>query len=124
MRSYLSNIEVVIETLDQKQEDPIIKLVLQKLKLINEGLKTNAIKMTNSANFIDYFVHDLLDYTILSNSVENFLKDNQRFDILECINQIYDMLEDKIKLKRIKFEISLVGFGNKPLIYTDKKRLQ
>ena len=40
------------------------------------------------------------------------------------------MLEDKIdkiKLKRIKFEISLVGFGNfgnKPLVYTDKKRLQ
>ena len=34
------------------------------------------------------------------------------------------MLEDKIKLKGIKFEISLVGFANNSFIYTDKKRLQ
>ena len=79
--------------------------------------------MTSSANLIDYFVHDLLDYTILSNNVDNFFKDNQKFDILECINQIYDILEDKIKLKNIKFEIRLVGFSNRPIIYTDRKRL-
>ena len=59
------------------------------------------IKMKNSANFIDYFVHDMLDYTILSNNVEHFMKDNQYFDIVECINQIYEMLEDKINLKLI-----------------------
>lgn len=34
------------------------------------------------------------------------------------------MLEDKIKLKRIIFEINLVGFENDLFIITDKKRLQ
>lgn len=79
----------------------MIELVLEKLKLINEGLQTNATKMTNSANLIDYFVHDLLDYTILSNNMENFLKDNHRFNISDCIYEVYEMLEDKIKLKMI-----------------------
>ena len=57
--------------------------------------------MNHSANLIDYFVHDLLDYTILSNDVNNFIKDNSHFDVAECVNEIYDMLEDKIKLKLI-----------------------
>ena len=52
--------------------------------------------MYNSAKHIDYFVHDMLDYTILSNNDENFLKDNRSENISECINQIYGMLEDKI----------------------------
>lgn len=65
----------------------------------------------------------MLDYTILSNTVDNFVKDNSNFDIAECINQIYEMLEDKIKLKKIKFEISIIGFDGGNYIYTDKKRL-
>ena len=101
MKAYLENILVVIETLQQHSHDPIIKLVLEKLILIQEGLNKNLIKMNNSANLIDYFVHDMLDYTILSNNVENFMKDNHHFDLLECINQIYEMLEDKINLKLI-----------------------
>ena len=113
-----------MEKLEKNKEDPFVKLILEKLKLINQGLYTNSIKMTNSANLIDYFVHDMLDYTILSNTVDNFVKDNSTFDIAECINQIYDMLEDKIKLKKIKFEISIIGFDSGNRIYTDKKRLQ
>lgn len=78
--------------------------------------------MNNSANLIDYFVHDLLDYTILSNNVENFMKDNQYFDIGECISQIYEMLEDKIKLKSIVLEIKTTGFQDNGIVFTDKKR--
>ena len=79
--------------------------------------------MTNSANLLDYFVHDMLDYTVLTNSVENFIKDNSSFDIAECINQLYEMLEDKIKLKMIKIEVRIINFGDNNYIYTDKKRL-
>ena len=92
MKAYLSNLKKVIESLEVHPEDPFIKLILNKLNLIKEGLSTNSVKMTNSANLLDYFVHDMLDYTILTNSVENFLKDNSSFDIAECINQISDML--------------------------------
>lgn len=78
--------------------------------------------MNNSANLIDYFVHDMLDYTILSNNVENFMKDNQNFDIGECIGQIHEMLEDKIKLKSIVLEIKFIGFAGNNYVFTDKKR--
>jgi len=80
--------------------------------------------MNNSANLIDYFVHDMLDYTILSNNVENFMKDNQNFDIEECIAQIHEMLEDKIKLKSIVLEIKIIGFAGNNHVFTDKKRFQ
>lgn len=79
--------------------------------------------MNNSSNLIDYFVHDLLDYTILSNNVENFMKDSQFFDIGECINQIFEILEDKILLKMILVEIKLIGFSESNFVYTDKKRM-
>lgn len=76
-----------------------MQLIIDKLELISNGLHTNSIKMNNSAKHIDYFVHDMLDYTILSNNDDNFMKDNRSENISECINNIYGMLEDKIKLK-------------------------
>ena len=66
--------------------------------------------MQNCVKLIDYFVHDMLDYTVLQNDAENFIQDISSFDISECINQIYEILEDKIKMKEIKVKISLSGF--------------
>jgi CheY-like chemotaxis protein len=31
--------------------------------------------MSNSCKFIDFFVHDILDYTILNKDSKNFIKD-------------------------------------------------
>lgn len=67
--------------------------------------------MQNCVKLIDYFVHDMLDYTVLQNDNENFIQDITTFDISECIYQIYDILEDKIKMKQIKVKISLSGFS-------------
>ena len=52
----------------------------------------------------------MLDYTVLKNGSENFIKNISSFDISECIHQIYDILEDKIRMKNIKCKISLSGF--------------
>ena len=84
--------------------------VLEKLQLINSGIEVNLNKMQNCVKLIDYFVHDMLDYTVLQNDNENFIRDITSFDVSECINQIYEILEDKIKMKQIKVKISLSGF--------------
>lgn len=44
--------------------------------------------MTSSAKFIDYFVHDILDYAVLTNDSQNFIKNNSVFDIREAFNEI------------------------------------
>lgn len=37
--------------------------------------------MTSAAKFIDFFVHDILDYTILNKDDKNFTKDISVFDV-------------------------------------------
>ena len=63
--------------------------ISQKLSLICDGLEKNSVKMTSSAKFIDYFVHDILDYTVLTNDSHNFMKNNTVFDIREAIQEIF-----------------------------------
>ena len=67
----------------------------------------------------------MLDYTVLQNDNENFIKNITSFDISLCIHQIYEILEEKIKMKQIKVKIILTGFQQfSNFIITDKKRLQ
>ena len=75
--------------------------VAEKIKLIMEGLLKNSFKMTSSAKFIDYFVHDMLDYTVLTNDKDNFVKDLQEFDVSDTIEQITKILEDKAIIKGV-----------------------
>jgi hypothetical protein len=55
--------------------------------------------MCSSTKFIDFFVHDLLDYTILNNAEANFTKNIDIFDVELAINEIVESLQDKIELK-------------------------
>ena len=61
--------------------------------------------MKASANLIDYFVHDMLDYTVLTNDRKNFIKEITNFDLQDCIVSIYEILEDKVKMKDIRLKI-------------------
>ena len=107
------------QTLEQNQ---LAKILLQKLDLIHKGLEINSNKMKSSTKFIDYFVHDMLDYTILTNKSQNFIKDIAQFDLEECIQEIHEILEDKLKMKNIKLEVDLKGFGLNTQVMTDQKR--
>ena len=95
----------------------------EKLDLIYQGLEKNSDKMKASAKLIDYFVHDILDYTVLTNDSKNFIKEITNFDLQECIIQIYEILEDKVKMKDIRLKIELIGFTTN-MINTDKRRFQ
>lgn len=61
--------------------------------------------MMSSANLIDYFVHDILDYTILTNDSKNFTKDISVFDIRECVEQILVIFEDKMNMKELQLNV-------------------
>ena len=48
--------------------------------------------MNSAAKLIDYFVHDILDYTILKTHSESFTREIKRFDIRDSIKEIDEVL--------------------------------
>ena len=74
MESYFENLRQLLKYLEVNEGLEVPKQAHGRLKLICEGLETNSTKMTSSAKFIDYFVHDMLDYTVLTNDCSNFIK--------------------------------------------------
>jgi hypothetical protein len=46
----------------------------EKLDEVMDGLKMCGSKMKTAGQFIDYFIHDVLDYTVLNNKRNNFVK--------------------------------------------------
>ena len=63
MEDFFKNFHVIIEEL---QIDGVENKLISKLKLILEGLKNSGNKMSSAAKFIDFFVHDILDYSIIN----------------------------------------------------------
>ena len=80
--------------------------------------------MFSATKFIDYFVHDILDYTILNKQEKNFTKNYEVSDIREAIREISDILMDKIEMKAIDLQHYYEHFDERFLIKTDTKRLQ
>ena len=66
--------------------------------------------MASACKFIDFFVHDILDYTLLNKESKNFMKDNKTFDLTKAIREIKHILEDKTLLKNIQIEIQYRDF--------------
>ena len=46
----------------------------------------------------------MLDYSILNKEEKNFMKNINSFDIKEAIEEIIEILEDKIQMKSIQVE--------------------
>lgn len=66
-------------------------VLTSKLKRILSGLQNCGHKMSSAAKFIDYFVHDILDYTILNKEEKNFAKDLKLEDIRTTIEEIIEI---------------------------------
>ena len=52
-------------------------------------------KMTSSTKFIDFFVHDILDYTILNKDEINFVKNSCTSNIIDVVEEIIEIMRDK-----------------------------
>ena len=114
----------LLETLHQKSKHDIEFLEpYQFLSKIFIGLKTCSKKMTYATKFLDYLVHDILDYTILNKEDKHFTKDIEKFNVTEAIDDLIEIQEYKILMKNINVRVAYKGFENK-FIKTDKKRLQ
>jgi hypothetical protein len=83
---------------------------LEVTKKIYGGLKVSTKKIVSASKFIDYFVHDMLDYTILNKNEKNFMKTIESFDIRNTIDEIIEIQEDKIQMKEIEIVLNLQGF--------------
>ena len=95
MKTYFENIKELIDTWESDCKDPKTKSYIKKLKLIFNGLQQTSFKINSAAKLIDYFVHDILDYTILKTHSESFTRELKQFDIRESIKEIDEVLQDK-----------------------------
>jgi hypothetical protein len=81
--------------------NPEIAKILVVIEKIHGGLKVCTKKIVSASKFIDYFVHDMLDYTFLNKGDKNFMKTIELFDIRNTIDEIIEIQEDKMKMKGI-----------------------
>ena len=68
--------------------------VKDQMRQIYDQIKTCANKMLSATKFIDFFVHDILDYTLLIKKEKNFTKNLSIFDIRKAVNEILEILYD------------------------------
>jgi hypothetical protein len=70
MKEFFNNFKRVINSIKENPE------VVKKLQKIQTGLDKCSGKMSSACKFIDYSVHNILDYDLLIKDSMNFMKDN------------------------------------------------
>lgn len=78
-----------------------LKEIAKKFESILNDFLKNGNKLSNAAQFLDYFIHSVLDYSVLNGKSSNFTKNIDTFDIRDCINQIVDIMQNKANMKNI-----------------------
>jgi signal transduction histidine kinase len=78
--------------------------------------------MSSASMYIDHFVNDMLDYSILSKGGEKLEKSISKFDVRKSISEILEIQEDKIEMKNIDVQTKFNGFSEMFKICTDKRR--
>ena len=68
-----------------KKEEKMDREILNILVKIYDGMYSCGSKIFSATKFIDFFVHDILDYTILNKQQKNFTKNSILIDIREAI---------------------------------------
>ena len=73
--------------------------------------KRCAEKIASATKFIDFFVHDILDYTVLNKDAEKFFPNITYENILKVLSEIKETLQDKVDMKAINVSISFIGIS-------------
>ena len=87
MEEHYKEFEKCLEEL-KKIKSPSLTSRLTK---VYDGIKVCCKKMTSAAKFVDFFVHDILDYTILNKDDKNFTQTISVFDVREAIQEIVEI---------------------------------
>lgn len=128
---YLQNFrDLIMQTTEQAKVQKLSKFFknfMDQLNNVLKGLNGCGYKIISATKFIDFFVHDILDYTVLSKDGTNFIKNWGIFDIRTAIGEIIDIKKDQTDLKNIVIKTEFKAFGEEEhafLVKTDQKRLQ
>lgn len=119
----------------KRQEGGTIEIdsIYPMLEQISKNVEESIRKLQQSGKFIDYFVHDILDFSILRKNGEKFQKDIKVFDIRSMVQEILEIHEDKAIMKNINVTTSFINFPEREIagerrecffLRSDPKRLQ
>ena len=123
LSSLINQKDYILDLLDQL-ENAIPKKQEAILRKISKKIRGCTNKIVSASKFIDFFVHDMLDYSLINKDATNFTKTINSFDIRGAIREITEILEDKIDMKEIKVTQIFKGFESGYKICTDCKRQQ
>jgi hypothetical protein len=86
MQSYFDSFAKILHKLKKSEHDQIIqKEIVENLDKIFQGMNNCSSKIFSAAKFIEYFVNDILDYSMLNKDEKNFIKDLKVYDIKQAI---------------------------------------
>ena len=71
------------------------KIVFEKIETLIVGIDNCTRKMSHATKYIDFFIGDILDYSVINKTSENFKKENRTFDIRRAITTVVDLVTDK-----------------------------
>lgn len=73
----------------------------KEFKHLSDKLTESGRKLSSASKFLDFFVHDILDYTMLNKDETEFHKKIENFNIREAVDEILVIQNDKVKMKDI-----------------------
>lgn len=65
------------------------------------NVRDTSRKLVGLAQYIDFFIHDMLDFGILSEKSENFTKTLEVFDIRAAFDEVVEIFHEKISSKQL-----------------------
>ena len=93
---------------------PDLKSVFDDLLAKNqrqvEEMKFSCRKILSSTQFIDFFVHDMLDLCVLTEKRENFSIAIEEFDIRDALRVVQEMFQERITNKQLNFVLKFHDF--------------
>ena len=72
LKNYLQDFTKFMSSQNEVEQDDNTKKVLKKIETMFRGIDVCAQKMQHATQFINFFVGDILDYSVLNEASENF----------------------------------------------------
>ena len=90
----------------KKQADALSKDITDQLQSIYNMLiasvgsvRESSRRLISLSQLIDFFVHDMLDFGVLSEKSENFTRTLEMFDLRIALEEIQEIFHEKLTTK-------------------------
>lgn len=121
--------QAILKIMGVLRNAPGMKKVYDEIQKCYSDLKVCSDRISSAVKFMDFFVHDILDYAVLQKDVKGFIKNSTFFDVREAIQETIEILEDKARAKNIQIQTQFENFvsargKNNFFVKTDYRRMQ